>query len=116
MILQHQMLPTPSEMVAFLDQFIFGQERAKRDLSVCLYRHYLGLAHQAAHSSSRSPFGKNHILLVGPTGCGKTLIVRKLAEFLNVPIVFATATRLVETGYVGEHVEDLVSHLFLRAR
>ncbi len=98
-------LPTPAEMVRHLDVHVAGQERAKRDLAAAVYRHYLGLA---ARDTGDADFGPQHALLVGPTGCGKTLLVRTLAEYLGVPVAFCAATSLVETGYVGDQVESVL--------
>ncbi len=93
--LTQRQLPTPREIVAHLDLFVFGQELAKRDLAVAFYNHYLGIGYHDHHpvaaaaaptrSQAGSPFGKQHILLMGPTGSGKTYLIRLIAEFLGVP-------------------------------
>jgi len=88
-------LPTPAEMVAHLDRHVAGQPRAKRDLSVAVYRHYLGLAHRDLPGSGGLDFGRQHILLLGPTGSGKSLLAKTLCSLLNLPLAFTSATSLV---------------------
>ncbi len=105
-------LPTPGEMVAYLDRFVQGQARAKRDVSVAVYNHYMSQA--LARRTGRDP-GRHHVLLMGPSGMGKTFIVRTLAEFLGVPVAFASATTLVETGYKGDSVDSVLGMLVERA-
>lgn len=104
-------LPTPQAMVRHLDRFVHGQDRAKRDLAMCVYRHYAAMAYRESYPELRHPFGKRHALLLGPTGSGKTYLVNTLAEFLGVPVAFVNATSLVETGYVGEHVDSIFRRL-----
>lgn len=103
-------LPTPREMIDHLNRYVFGQERAKRDLAVAVYNHYLALAERDLDGKA-SDFGKQHVLLLGATGSGKTYLVKTLARFLNVPLSFASATSLVETGYVGTPVDTIVKNL-----
>ncbi len=101
-----RMLPTPAEMIAHLDQFVLGQPRAKQDIAVAVYNHYLS---QACRDTEGEDLGKHHILLIGPTGVGKTYIVRRLAEFLGVPVGLTSAAGLVEAGYVGNSVETVIA-------
>ena len=106
-------LPTPQEMIAHLDRFVHGQERAKRDLSVAVYNHFLGARYSEHPDAQFGDFERQHILLLGPTGCGKTYLVRCLAEYLGVPLSAATATAFSEVGYVGDHVDSLISNLLM---
>lgn len=106
--------PSPAEIVAQLDRRVFGQEEAKRVLARAAYKHYVGLA--ASDGERPAPaFGPQHVLLVGPTGSGKSHLIRELARALDVPVAFTPATRLVETGYVGEQVESAVRALIAAA-
>lgn len=105
------LLPSPAELIRHLDRSVHGQAQAKKDLATSFYNHYLAIAFREEHPGVRSPFGRSHILLFGPTGVGKTLLVRTLAGFLGVPVVFASATTHVQTGYVGDHVESLFGSL-----
>lgn len=110
------MLPTPSELIATLDRYVLGQERAKRDLATAVYNHYLAAAWRESHGGkSGGDFGKQHVLLLGPTGTGKTYLVTRLAEALGVPVAFCTATSLVEAGYRGQEIESIVDILVQRA-
>lgn len=102
-------LPTPSEIKAILDQYVIGQEKAKRVLAVAVYNHYKRLKHLNAKDDVE--LAKSNILLIGPTGSGKTLLAQTLARLLNVPFVIADATTLTEAGYVGEDVENIIQKL-----
>ena len=103
-------LPVPSEIKASLDQYVIGQDVAKRTLAVAVYNHYKRLRHMAAAKDSVE-LSKSNILLIGPTGSGKTLLAQTLARLLNVPFVIADATTLTEAGYVGEDVENIIQKL-----
>jgi ATP-dependent Clp protease ATP-binding subunit ClpX len=102
-------LPTPAEICQILDQYVIGQNRAKRILSVAVYNHYKRLRHKGKKDDVE--LSKSNILLVGPTGSGKTLLAQTLARLLNVPFVIADATTLTEAGYVGEDVENIIQKL-----
>jgi len=102
-------LPTPLEITELLDQYVIGQETAKRILSVAVYNHYKRLKHLG--KKDEVELAKSNILLVGPTGSGKTLLAQTLARMLNVPFVIADATTLTEAGYVGEDVENIIQKL-----
>ncbi len=103
-------LPVPSEIKAILDQYVIGQEVAKRTLSVAVYNHYKRLKHMTS-AKEDVELAKSNILLIGPTGSGKTLLAQTLARLLNVPFVIADATTLTEAGYVGEDVENIIQKL-----
>ncbi len=103
-------LPIPSEIKGSLDQYVIGQEVAKRTLSVAVYNHYKRLKHMS-RSKDEIELSKSNILLIGPTGSGKTLLAQTLARLLNVPFVIADATTLTEAGYVGEDVENIIQKL-----
>ena len=105
-------LPTPRQMRDHLDRFIRGQARAKRDVATAIYNHYLAQADRDAHGGEPRT---HHILLLGPTGCGKTFIVRTLADLLGVPVAVASATGLVEAGYRGRSPDSIVKSLLDRA-
>ena len=107
-------LPTPAEIKNILDQYVIGQDPAKRTLSVAVYNHYKRLKHMAAQGAAKKDeveLAKSNILLIGPTGSGKTLLAQTLARLLNVPFVIADATTLTEAGYVGEDVENIIQKL-----
>ncbi|MCL1962599.1 MAG: ATP-dependent Clp protease ATP-binding subunit ClpX [Desulfovibrionaceae bacterium] len=104
-------LPTPADIKANLDNYVIGQERAKRTLSVAVYNHYKRLKHKDDAKGGDVELSKSNILLIGPTGSGKTLLAQTLARQLNVPFVMADATTLTEAGYVGEDVENIISKL-----
>tara|TARA_B110000438_G_scaffold21387_1_gene19432 strand:- start:436 stop:1698 length:1263 start_codon:yes stop_codon:yes gene_type:complete len=101
-------IPKPSEINSILNDYVIGQEKAKKILSVAVYNHYKRLAHL---SSSEIEISKSNILLVGPTGTGKTLLAQTLARILDVPFTMADATSLTEAGYVGEDVENIILKL-----
>ncbi|HRH79765.1 MAG TPA: ATP-dependent Clp protease ATP-binding subunit ClpX [Thiobacillaceae bacterium] len=104
-------LPTPMEIRAVLDQYVIGQELAKRALAVAVYNHYKRLRTPASAKDDEVELSKSNILLIGPTGSGKTLLAQTLARLLNVPFVIADATTLTEAGYVGEDVENIIQKL-----
>ena len=106
-------IPLPSEMKAVLDEYVIGQEMAKKTLCVAVYNHYKRIT--APHKDSDVELQKSNILLVGPTGCGKTYLAQSLARILNVPFAIADATALTEAGYVGEDVENILLRLIQAA-
>ncbi len=107
-------LPKPREIYTFLDDYIVGQERAKKILSVAVYNHYKRVQH-GARGDVDVELAKSNIMLIGPTGCGKTLLAQTLARMLNVPFAIADATALTEAGYVGEDVENILLKLIQAA-
>lgn len=102
-------LPTPREINAILDDYVIGQARAKKILSVAVYNHYKRL--EVKHKKDDVELSKSNILMIGPTGCGKTLLAETLARMLDVPFTIADATTLTEAGYVGEDVENIIQKL-----
>ena len=107
-------LPTPHEISGKLDQYVIGQAKAKKSLAVAVYNHYKRLRHNTGSGTagaSEVELAKSNILLIGPTGSGKTLLAQTLARLLNVPFVIADATTLTEAGYVGEDVENIIQKL-----
>jgi ATP-dependent Clp protease ATP-binding subunit ClpX len=107
-------IPTPKQLKEFLDQYVIGQEQAKRALSVCVHNHYKRLT-ASEDKDIDVELDKSNVLLIGPTGCGKTLLARSLARTLNVPFAIGDATTLTEAGYVGEDVENLLLKLLQAA-
>ena len=108
-------LPKPSEIFEFLNDYIVGQERAKKILSVAVYNHYKRLQLGSSGGGEDVELAKSNVLLIGPTGCGKTLMAQTLAKILNVPFAIADATVLTEAGYVGEDVENILLKLIQAA-
>lgn len=111
-------IPSPREIKKILDEYVIGQEEAKKTLSVAVYNHYKRIAHEEGNQKDKKDdveIQKSNILLLGPTGCGKTLLARTLAKILNVPFAIADATTLTEAGYVGEDVENILLKLIQAA-
>ncbi len=108
-------IPSPKEIKEVLDDYVIGQEEAKKTLSVAVYNHYKRVAHEEVSNKDDIEIQKSNILLLGPTGCGKTLLARTLAKILNVPFAIADATTLTEAGYVGEDVENILLKLIQAA-
>ena len=108
-------LPKPHEIKKYLDEYIIGQDDAKKVLSVAVYNHYKRIAHNASADEKQVEIQKSNILLVGPTGSGKTLLAQTLAKMLDVPFAIADATTLTEAGYVGDDVENILLRLYQNA-
>ncbi|NDW03452.1 ATP-dependent Clp protease ATP-binding subunit ClpX [Jiella pacifica] len=113
MVKSREGVPTPQEIIAVLDDYVIGQAYAKKVLSVAVHNHYKRLAHAAKNNDVE--LAKSNILLIGPTGCGKTLLAQTLARILDVPFTMADATTLTEAGYVGEDVENIILKLLQSA-
>jgi ATP-dependent Clp protease ATP-binding subunit ClpX len=114
MVKSREGVPTPQEIIAVLDDYVIGQNHAKRVLSVAVHNHYKRLAH-ATKNANDVELAKSNILLIGPTGCGKTLLAQTLARIIDVPFTMADATTLTEAGYVGEDVENIILKLLQSA-
>jgi ATP-dependent Clp protease ATP-binding subunit ClpX len=108
-------LPKPTEIYSVLNEYVVGQEKAKRTLSVAVYNHYKRIQIARSEEDDEVELQKSNILLLGPTGCGKTLLAQTLAKILNVPFAIADATALTEAGYVGEDVENILLKLIQAA-
>lgn len=108
-------LPKPKEIYSILNEYVIGQERAKKILSVAVYNHYKRVKYEGSLNEDDIEIQKSNILLIGPTGCGKTLLAQTLARILNVPFCIADATALTEAGYVGEDVENILLRLIQAA-
>ncbi|MCO4845453.1 MAG: ATP-dependent Clp protease ATP-binding subunit ClpX [Sulfurovum sp.] len=111
--LSTQTLYTPKEIHALLNDYVIGQEKAKKTLSVAVYNHYKRIFKDNVEDDTQ--IAKSNVLLIGPTGSGKTLLAQTIAKFLNVPIAIADATNLTEAGYVGEDVENILTKLLMAA-
>jgi ATP-dependent Clp protease ATP-binding subunit ClpX len=113
--LKFEELPKPREIAEFLNDYVIGQEEAKKVLSVAVYNHYKRIQVGASAAAGDVDLQKSNIILLGPTGCGKTLLAQTLAKMLNVPFAIADATALTEAGYVGEDVENILLKLIQAA-
>ena len=112
---EEKAIPKPHEIKAYLDEHIVGQDDAKKVLSVAVYNHYKRLKHNRQENTNGVEIQKSNILLVGPTGSGKTLLAQTLAKMLDVPFAVADATTLTEAGYVGDDVENILLRLYQNA-
>lgn len=110
-----QSVPSPHEIKNVLDEYVIGQDRAKKVLSVAVHNHYKRIEHEASSTTKEVELTKSNILLIGPTGCGKTLLAQSMARILQVPFSIADATNLTEAGYVGEDVETIILNLLQSA-
>ncbi|MCC0031215.1 MAG: ATP-dependent Clp protease ATP-binding subunit ClpX [Brucellaceae bacterium] len=115
MVKSNEGVPTPQEIIGVLDDYVIGQNHAKRVLSVAVHNHYKRLAHATKTGGNDVELAKSNILLIGPTGCGKTLLAQTLARIIDVPFTMADATTLTEAGYVGEDVENIILKLLQSA-
>ncbi len=108
-------VPSPAEIKKVLDDYVIGQDRAKKVLAVALHNHYKRIEHAGTSTKDDVEIAKSNILLIGPTGCGKTLLAQSMARILQVPFTIADATNLTEAGYVGEDVENIILNLLQAA-
>lgn len=109
-------LPTPGQLVSYLDRFVHGQTSAKQDLAASIYRHYMALAYRRSGKAEVSDFGKQHVLIMGPTGSGKTYMMKLLAQLLGVPYGIFSAANLVRSGIVGLSPEQMVQTMYVNAK